>query len=507
MFLHSSEVLFAAIVKIQRHEEETRCRKQVLAYLDQNSDIMLHLEELQELFDHVKQHMQSKADNTLQEATYMKMIQEAGGESMEQKVLTLEGFERCLTDYQEQGWIPSSFVLHNSLLETGKITTGVIELETKELLESERHNNAHDAVMGWIGDNQDNRLGRDEIDKLRRRVTQDHLTDEDWRRMCQAGDADPKVGFTAKEFEHLKHTTFTFCHTWLPSSSNLYGVIKELHCELALEPDMKDIKAKHHEDYLQDMMQQDHGDALSKQNIDQVFVRLNRRVLTELQFNDYSDKVDADAHMDVWFYFDGGNDEGEYMYQLLIEWAPFTATDSERLEEAIRHSLITSSNHPDLFSGDLNIMCEAQHEVDLSVWDVQGRVRAFQTNSRGDKTMVQQGAGLSSKELIELSRIDLDFPSPHEISTALNDLAERHGLREDELDEEDFAVRTSIMSPQKGDVRYAAGSPKAKKSRFGVSNDRAVAGDDVSSRRGIPGSRSETDNALWKSSQQSFESE
>ena len=285
MFIPTSKALHEAITRIRADEKENKCRTEILKYVDDNSDNKLHLEELQELLNHVKDHT-GVDEGVLEEGTYQNMIREAGGD-VAQGILTVEEFERCMTDYQALGWMPSSVDLHNSLVAKGKIE-GQLLLDTDEL---DARMSDHDAVIAWVDKDQDGRLGREEMNVLLR-ATQQPISDDEWRKMCEVGEADPKIGFDEAQFDRLQHATLSFSHSWLPSSAEFYGAIKELHGEIALHPDQNEVQMNHHEDHLKEAMAGPPlGDSLSRPILDRVFEQLARKPLTDDEYERLFERV------------------------------------------------------------------------------------------------------------------------------------------------------------------------------------------------------------------------
>ena len=280
MFLPTTETMYNAIQANLAAEKEYACREAVVKYLDKDGNNELQLSELRELVE-----LSGDDAAALDEITYRHMIRAAGGDESKE-MLTVDDFDRLLTDFQELGWVPSCTDMYSVLVDQGKLDPCVQNLGkfASEL-------NPHDAVMEWVDGDQNGKLDREELNKLLA-ACYCPITDADWRLMCDAGGADPKIGFNEAQFLRLQHATFSFSHSWLPSSTELYGAIMELHGEVALHPDPDARDRDYAQSHLQEAMTgRPFGGVISRVMLDKVFQHLGRSPLTDDEYEQLFETV------------------------------------------------------------------------------------------------------------------------------------------------------------------------------------------------------------------------
>ena len=406
MFLPSTDTLFKAVQAIQNYEKEDACRTKILQYLDRDSNNELQLTEVQELLE-----LSGDESAVLDVSTYNLMIEEAGGD-VSKGVLTMDEFERLLTDYQERGWVGSCTDLHSALVERGKLDPDELGLKAGSF---DSDLAPHDAVMRWVDGDLNGKINREELNKLLA-ACRGHITDDEWRVMCNAGGADPKVGFNKHEFERLQRATFTFTHSWLPSSTELYGAILELHGEVDLYPDPVALQRGYTHSHLKEALaSRPFGGSISQMMMAKVFEHIGRPPLTDDEYEQLCEKVGSvycqatafgsltslmisctvlffaqvqqSSHRDTWFYFNEHLD-GAAIGAYHLEWVPYGLVDCQALNNAIA----TSATLP------LRVTISNGHVVDLSSWATSGI--ATQSASGGRDYAVQRGAGLTAKALI-----------------------------------------------------------------------------------------------------------
>ena len=289
MFLPTTETMYNSIQATLADEKEYARREAVVKYLDKDGNNELQLAELQELVE-----LSGEDGAALDEITYRHMIREAGGDES-REVLTVDDFDRLLTYFQELGWVPSSTDMYNALVDQGKLDACV-----QYLGKFDSELNPHDAVMGWIDGDQNGRLHREELNKLLA-TCRSRITDDEWQLMCDAGEADPKIGFNEDQFLRLQHATFSFSHSWLPSSTELYGAIMELHGEVALHPDPDALHRDYAQSHLQEAMTgRPFGGSISRVMLEKVFQHLGRSPLTDDEYEQLFEKVGCWKTESLW---------------------------------------------------------------------------------------------------------------------------------------------------------------------------------------------------------------
>eukprot|EP01043_Picozoa_sp_COSAG02_P036318 COSAG02_NODE_2652_length_8323_cov_32.383268_2_plen_398_part_00 len=284
-FVPATDIICKAIQKLLAEEDEDACRAKLLKYLDLDGNKELQLAEMQEL-------VQLSGGGVLDEATYKHMVQAATADP-EREVLTLEEFERSLTEFQELDWVGSSVEIYSKLVEQGKLQPDNLELNA-EKFDSEL--SPEEMVTAWIDEDKDGRLGREELNKLLE-ACRHRITNDDWRMMCKRGGADMKIGFNQEQFLRLQHSTFSFSHSWLPSSVELYEAIMELHGEVALHPEPDAVARDHAHHHLKEAMSgAPFGGSLNRVMLDKVFRLLDRSALTDDEYGRLFEQVSCSVY-------------------------------------------------------------------------------------------------------------------------------------------------------------------------------------------------------------------